>query len=112
MRVLKILLVAVLLVAPIMSAAGPNDIPGSADWYLHVDLKQMKSEDAGKPIYEWLNDEVFTEVKDEAGIDLAGPFPEVGFKVRTMRATVGEKFDHLDLVTREELFLAEQLVGV
>ena len=70
MRVLKILLVAVLLVAPIMSAAGPNDIPGSADWYLHVDLKQMKSEDAGKPIYEWLNDEVFTEVKDEAGIDL------------------------------------------
>ena len=68
MRVLKILLVAVLLAAPMMAAA--DDFPGSADWYLHVDLQQMKSEEAGKPVYEWLNDEVFTEVKDEAGIDL------------------------------------------
>ena len=70
MRVLKILLVAVLLAAPIMSAAGPNDIPGSADWYLHVDLKQMKSEEAGKPLYDWLRDEAFDDVKNDAGIDI------------------------------------------
>ena len=70
MRILKVLLVAILLAAPIMSAAGPKDIPGSADWYLHVDLKQMKSEEAGKPVFEWLRDEAFNDVKDDAGIDI------------------------------------------
>jgi hypothetical protein len=70
MRVLKVLLVAVLLAAPMMSAAGPNDIPGSAEWYLHVDLKQMKSEEAGKPVYEWLRDEAFNDVKNDVGVDI------------------------------------------
>jgi len=70
MRFMKVLLVAILLAAPIMSAAAPKDIPGSADWYLHVDLKQMKSEEAGKPVFEWLRDEAFNDVKDDAGIDI------------------------------------------
>jgi hypothetical protein len=70
MRVLKILFVAVLLTAPIMVAAGPNGIPDAADWYLHVDLQQMKSEEAGKPVYGWLRDEVFDDVKGDAGIDI------------------------------------------
>ena len=70
MRVLKILLVAVLLSVPMLAAAGSKDIPGAADWYLHVDLQQMKSEEAGKPLYDWLRDEALTEVKEEAGVDI------------------------------------------
>lgn len=70
MRVLKILLLAVLLAAPIMSAAAGDDIPGSADWYLHVDLQQMKSEEAGKPLYAWLSDQVFSDLRNDAGIDI------------------------------------------
>ena len=70
MRIFKILCLAVMLALPMTAVADASDLPGSADWYLHIDLKQMKSEEAGKPIYEWLNDEVFSEVKDEAGVDL------------------------------------------
>ena len=70
MRIFKILCLAVMLALPMVAVADTNDVPGSADWYLHVDLKQMKSEKAGKPIYEWLNGEVFNEVRDDAGIDL------------------------------------------
>lgn len=77
MRVLKILFVAVLLAAPIMSAAGPNDIPNSAEWYLHVDFKEMKSEEAGKPVFEWLREEVFDDVKNDAGVDIEGEVDSV-----------------------------------
>lgn len=70
MRLVKFLCVAMLLAIPLAAAADTNDIPGSAEWYLHVDLKQMKSEEAGKPVYEWLRDEAFTEVKEEAGVDI------------------------------------------
>jgi len=69
MRVLKVLCLAVLLVAPVAAVAA-NDVPESADWYLYVDLQRMKSEEAGKPLYDWFNDEVIIEVKDEAGIDI------------------------------------------
>ena len=71
MRIFKILCVAVMLVLPLAAVADASDIPGSADWYMHIDLKKMKKEDAGKPIYEWLEEEVIVEVKEEAGIDLA-----------------------------------------
>jgi hypothetical protein len=70
MRILKVLCVAVLLAAPMAAAADAVDLPGSAEWYLHVDLRKMKSEEAGKPVYDWLNEEVMTEVKEEAGIDI------------------------------------------
>jgi hypothetical protein len=70
MRIFKLLCLAVMLALPMTAVADARDLPGSADWYLHIDLKQMKSEKAGKPIYDWLNDEVFSEVRSEAGIDL------------------------------------------
>jgi hypothetical protein len=70
MRLVKFLCVAMLLAVPLAAAADTKDIPGSAEWYLYVDLNKMKSEDAGKPVYDWLRDEVLTEVKDDVGIDI------------------------------------------
>jgi hypothetical protein len=59
-----------MLVAPAVAVADTDNIPGSADWYLHVDLEKMKSEKAGKPLYEWLRDEVLTDVREDVGIDI------------------------------------------
>lgn len=70
MRILKILCVAVVLAAPVAVAADVSSVPGSADWYLHVDLERMKAEEAGKPVYEWLRDEVFADVREDAGLDI------------------------------------------
>jgi hypothetical protein len=70
MRILKILCVAVMLAAPVAAVADAGSVPGSADWYLHVDLQRMKVEEAGKPVYEWLRDEVFAEVEEDAGVDI------------------------------------------
>lgn len=70
MRYLKIFLVGLLLAIPGLCAADARDIPGSANWYFHVDFERMKSEAAGQGVYEWLVDEVFADVKEEAGVDL------------------------------------------
>jgi hypothetical protein len=70
MRLLKVLCAAALLAIPAMALADASDIPGSAEWYLHVDLEKMRSEKASEAVYGWLDDEVLTEVKDEAGIDI------------------------------------------
>ena len=70
MRVLKFLFVAVLLVLPLAAIADVKNVPGSADWYLYVDLEKMKSEEAGKPVFDWLRDEVLDEVKADAGVDI------------------------------------------
>jgi hypothetical protein len=70
MRFMKFLFVAMLLALPLAAAADAKDIPGSADWYLYVDLDKMKSEEAGKPLYDWLHDEVLDDVKNDAGVDI------------------------------------------
>ncbi len=69
MRVVKCLTVFLALALPLTTAAD-LDVPGSTEWYLHVDLQQMKSESAGKPVYNWLKGEVFDELRDEAGVDV------------------------------------------
>ena len=70
MKFLKVLVVGLALTFPALVAADANDLPGSAEWYLHIDLDKMKSEDAGKALYGWLEDEAFSEVEEEAGIDI------------------------------------------
>jgi hypothetical protein len=70
MRNLKILIVAILLVVPGLAVADLDGIPGGTTWYFHVDLAEMKSEDAGKGVYDWMVDEIFSDVKEDAGVDL------------------------------------------
>ena len=69
MRYLKILIVSLLLAVPGLATAKADDIPGGATWYLHIDLEKMRTEAAGKAIYDWLRDEAFTDVKEESGVD-------------------------------------------
>ena len=70
MRYLKILIVGLLLVVPVVAAASSDDIPESAVWYFHVDLQQMRADGPGKAVYEWLQDEALSEIREEAGVDL------------------------------------------
>ena len=70
MRFLKILAVLALLAVPVVAAAGASSVPGNANWYFHVDLKQMRSGGPGVAVYNWLRDEVMTEIREDAGFDV------------------------------------------
>lgn len=70
MRHLKFLLVGLLLVFPVSSMADARDVPGGANWYFYVDLKQMRSGGPGKAVFDWLRDEVLSEVKEDSGLDI------------------------------------------
>lgn len=72
MRILNVLIVVLLLASPGTATAATNDIPGTATWYFHVDLAEMRSADAGKSVYNWLSGEIFDDVKEETGVDLEG----------------------------------------
>jgi hypothetical protein len=52
------------------SAVTNADLPNGTLWYLHADLKQMRSAKPGQVVYQWLDGEVFVEVYDEVGIDI------------------------------------------
>ena len=69
MRYSKILIVGLLLATPGLATANADDIPGAATWYLHIDLEKMRSDEAGKAVYDWLREEAFDEVKEESGVD-------------------------------------------
>lgn len=64
----KRLLVGLLLVVPMTAAA--FDVPESAEWYLHIDLDRMRTEDASKVVYGWLRDEVLDDVSEDADVDI------------------------------------------
>ena len=69
MRYLKILIVGLLLAVPTVAAAS-GDIPESAVWYFHLDLEQMREKGPGRGVYDWLQIEALSEIKEEAGVDL------------------------------------------
>ncbi len=70
MRFFKILAVLTLLAVSGAAAADAGSVPGNANWYFHVDLKQMRSGGPGVAMYDWLRDEVMSEIRDDAGIDV------------------------------------------
>ena len=69
MRYLKLLAVLLLLAAPSLARADATDIPGTATWYFHADFEAMRTGDASKGLYNWLDEEVFQELREEIGID-------------------------------------------
>ncbi len=72
MRQLKSLVLLFLFLAPVaaLSALSADDLPGASKWYFHADFKQMRSSEAGQHLYAWLQDEVFDEIREDAGVDL------------------------------------------
>lgn len=72
MRISRYLLIAPLFLIPatMLAAVGPDDLPEASKWYFHADFEEMRSSEAGKHLFGWLQEEVFEEVLEETGIDL------------------------------------------
>ncbi len=72
MKSLKIL--GVLLLLPFSAAADLNidgvEVSDLQNWYVHANFEYMRSTESGKKIYAWMEQEVFDELKAEAGIDI------------------------------------------
>lgn len=69
MHILKLLAALLLLGIATLAAAGVDEIPDSATWYFHADFKAMRDGKASRRLYDWLNTEVFEEIRGETGID-------------------------------------------
>ena len=72
MRILRLLIVGPLLMLPgfASAAVAPDSVPATSTWYFHADFEEMRTSDAGKHLYGWLQREVFEDIHDDAGIDL------------------------------------------
>ena len=72
MKTLKIL--GVLLLLPFTANADINiegvDMGSLSDWYVHVDFEYMRKTESGKKRYAWMEQEVFDDLKEDAGIDV------------------------------------------
>ena len=71
MRLIKIIAVVLLLAVPALSQAVSGDIPDDSTWYFHADLDAMREGKAGKGLYDWLDREVFAEIRNETGVDFS-----------------------------------------
>jgi len=69
--------VILLLAMPAIVHADATDVPGSAVWYFHVDFDAMKAEGAGEGLYQWLDDEVFSDIQEESGFDVESEVDQV-----------------------------------
>lgn len=67
---LLLLLAPLLLPAPALADVDAADIPAEAVWYLHVDLEELRSAASGRQLYEWLEQEVFTDIREDLGVDV------------------------------------------
>lgn len=72
MRSLTTFIACLVLVLPMPghAAIDANGLPANSTWYLHADFDAMKKSGAGKALYDWIDREIFSEVRSEAGIDL------------------------------------------
>jgi hypothetical protein len=69
---LSVVTLAVLAFAatPVRAAVDPDGLPADAAWYFHADLDEMRKSPAGASLYDWLEHEVFSDIREESGIDL------------------------------------------
>ena len=72
MRLCKQIVAVLLLALPALGVAelSASGLPATSTWYFHADFDEMRGSDAGKPLYAWLQREVFADVREDAGIDL------------------------------------------
>ena len=73
MRTLRYLVISLLFVglpSTLLAGIGPGDLPETSRWYFHADFEEMRSSEAGRHLYGWLQDEVFDDIRDDVGVDL------------------------------------------
>lgn len=70
---IKLILVGLLFAFPLTAMGGLNedDLPSNSTWYFHADFTEMRSTTGGQGLWRWLDDEVFAEIRDDAGVDLS-----------------------------------------
>lgn len=73
MRNLKTLIVCALITvpAPGWTAIDAGGLPATSTWYFHADLTAMRTSKTGNALYQWIDKEIFSEIREEAGIDLS-----------------------------------------
>ncbi len=72
MRLMRISVLLALVATPALlwGGIGGNQLPPDANWYFHVDFDAMRNTGSGRHLYEWVQTEIFEEIREEAGIDL------------------------------------------
>lgn len=71
MRALRYVVIGLLLLGlPAALLADTASLPADSKWYFHADFDKMRSTEAGQHLYGWLQEEVFNEIREDAGIDL------------------------------------------
>ena len=69
MRKFMLLVAMSVLGFPALATADVDGVPDSATWYFHADFDAMRDGKSSRGIYDWLNAEVFEEIRDDVGID-------------------------------------------
>ncbi|MDH3338074.1 MAG: hypothetical protein OEM76_09660, partial [Gammaproteobacteria bacterium] len=54
----------------LLAGVGAGDLPETSKWYFHADFTEMRSSEAGKHLYDWLQKEVFDDIREDVGVDL------------------------------------------
>ena len=71
MRVLRYLVLSLLFLGlPATLFADVSGLPAASKWYFHADFEEMRSSEAGRHLYGWLQDEVFDDIREDVGVDL------------------------------------------
>ena len=70
MKTWKLLIALTLLPFAAMADINIQGVGGVSNWYFQADFDKMRSTEAGKPLYAWMQKEVFAEINRESGIRL------------------------------------------
>lgn len=71
MRALRYLVIFLLFLGlPATLFAELGNLPADSKWYFHADFGEMRSSEAGKQLYGWLQEEVFDDIREDVGVDL------------------------------------------
>jgi len=93
------------------AAVSSGDFPDGTIWYMHADLEEMRSTDAGRKLYAWLDDEVFSDVKEEIGIDLNEEVDRITAFANSLRGAVIVVEGNISDESRDKLLAIAQLEG-
>jgi len=72
MRMLRNIVIILLflgLPATLLADVTVGGLPEASKWYFHADFAEMRSSDAGKHLYGWLQGEVFDDIREDVGVD-------------------------------------------
>lgn len=70
MKTLQLLVALILLPFAAVADINIQGVGGVSNWYFQADFERMRNTDAGKPLYAWMQKEIFDEVNRESGIQL------------------------------------------